>query len=69
MYLKKSKEYIWVKDNSYNYGFILRYQSGKEKITGYGAEEWHIRYVGKEAAKYIYDNDLTYEEYYYQFIS
>lgn len=58
---KNSKEYIWIKDNLYTYGFILRYQSGKEKITGYVAEEWHIRYVGKEAAKYIYENNMTYE--------
>lgn len=65
---KYSDEYIWIKDNSYIYGFILRYQSGKEKITGYNAEEWHVRYVGKEAAKYIYENDITYEEYYDLFI-
>lgn len=61
---KDSKEYLWVKENSHNYGFIIRYQKGKEKITGYGAEEWHIRYVGKKAAKYIYENKITFEEYY-----
>lgn len=65
---KNSKEYLWIKDNSHYYGFILRYQKGKEKITGYGAEEWHIRYVGKKASKYIYENNITYEEYYDLFL-
>lgn len=65
---KKSKEYLWIKENSHNYGFIVRYQQGKEKITGYSAEEWHIRYVGKKASKYIYENNITYEEYYDLFL-
>ena len=60
---RNSKEYLWVKENAHNYGFIIRYQEGKEKITGYGAEEWHIRYVGKNAAEYIYKNNITFEEY------
>ena len=47
---KNSKEYRWIKNNAYKYGFILRYQEGKENITGYKAEEWHIRYVGRKAA-------------------
>ena len=46
-----------------DYGFILRYPKGKEDITGYGYEPWHIRYVGKELAKYLYKNNLTLEEY------
>ena len=65
---KNSKEYRWIKNNAYKYGFILRYQEGKENITGYKAEEWHIRYVGKNAAEYIYKNDITFEEYYDLFI-
>ena len=65
---KKSKEYLWIKENAHNYGFIIRYQEGKEKITGYGAEEWHIRYVGRKAAKYIYENNITFEEYYNLFL-
>lgn len=48
------------------YGFILRYPLDKEKITGYNYEPWHIRYVGKDLAKYLYDNNLTLDEYYYQ---
>lgn len=63
-----SKEYLWVRENAHNYGFIIRYQKGKEKITGYSAEEWHIRYVGKKAAEYIYKNNITFEEYYDLFL-
>lgn len=65
---KHSKEYLWIKENSHNYGFIIRYPEGKEKITGYSPEEWHIRYVGKEAAQYIYKNNITFEEYYNLFL-
>lgn len=50
-------------DNCYKYGFILRYPKGKEKITGYRNEPWHFRYVGKDLAEYLYDNNLTLEEY------
>ena len=46
-----------------NYGLILRYPKGKEKITGYNYEPWHYRYVGKTTAKIIMDNNLTLEEY------
>lgn len=63
-----SNEFIWLKDNSYKYGFILRYPEDKENITGYIYEPWHYRYVGKEVAQYIYENDLTFDEYYAYFI-
>ena len=65
---RNSKEYLWIRENAHKYGFIIRYQKGKEKIIGYGAEEWHIRYVGKNAAEYIYKNDITFEEYYDLFL-
>ncbi len=63
-----SNEYKWLQDNAYKYGFILRYPKGKEYITGYQYESWHYRYVGKDIAKYIHDNDITYEEYYAYFV-
>lgn len=47
-----------------DYGFILRYPAGKEDITGYPEEAWHIRYVGVELAKFITEKNLTLEEYY-----
>ena len=55
-------EIKWLLNNSYKYGFILRYPKDKEHITGYIYEPWHYRYVG-DAAKYIYENNLTLEEY------
>ena len=65
---EKTKEFNWMQDNSYKYGFIMRYPKDKEKETGYKYEAWHYRYVGKEIAKYIHDNKITYEEYYIRFI-
>lgn len=58
-----SDEAKWLSENAYKYGFIVRYTDGKEDITGYNYEPWHIRYVGKDVARYIYDNNLTLEEY------
>lgn len=59
----KTKEYKWLKENSYKYGFIERYPKGKEFITGYGYEPWHYRYVGENISTKIYIEDITYEEY------
>ena len=64
----EGKTYDWLKDNSYKYGFIVRYPENKEDITGFNFESWHYRYVGKDIAKTIYENDLTYEEYYAYYI-
>lgn len=63
-----SNEYEWLQNHAHEYGFILRYPKGKEYITGYQYESWHYRYVGKEVATYIHDNDITYEEYYAYFV-
>ena len=57
-------EAIWLDQNCYKYGFIVRYQKGKDDITGYIYEPWHLRYIGKEKAKKIYESGLTLEEYY-----
>ena len=54
---------LWIKENCYKYGFILRYTEENKHITRYIAESWHIRYVGKEAAKIIYEKNLSLEEY------
>lgn len=54
----------WVNDNCHRFGFIIRFKEGKEDITGYAYEPWHLRYVGIDAATYIMENDLTLEEYY-----
>ena len=60
--LESPNEAQWVAQNAHKYGFIVRYQSGKESITGYMAEPWHVRYVGDEAVN-IYQSGLTLEEY------
>ena len=54
----------WLHKHLHEFGFILRYPRGKEHITKMKFEPWHIRYVGEELAKYIYENNLTLEEYY-----
>ena len=61
--LEDSRASQWLKDNAHNYGFIVRFQAGKEASTGYMPEAWHIRYVGKEA-KDIHDSGLNLEEYF-----
>lgn len=53
----------WIKDNCAKYGFILRYPEGKDDITGYIYEPWHLRYVGEEAANQIMNNNTTLEQY------
>ncbi|WP_054743537.1 M15 family metallopeptidase [Cellulosilyticum ruminicola] len=59
---ENTKEGKWLAKNAHKYGFIIRYPKGKEKITGYIYEPWHIRYVGNELATYCYENKLTLEE-------
>ena len=65
---EESSEYTWMLENSYKYGFILRYPYEKQEITGYKFEAWHFRYVGEEIAKYVKENNITYEEYYIMFL-
>lgn len=60
---ENTKEFNWVKNNAYKYGFILRYPKAKFHITGFKYEPWHYRYVGIDIAKYIFLNNLTLEEY------
>ncbi|OWT48167.1 M15 family metallopeptidase [Bacillus sp. K2I17] len=57
-----TKEGKWLKENAHRAGFIIRYPKGKESITGYAYEPWHIRYVG-DIAESIYKKKLTLEEY------
>lgn len=61
-----TQEGKWVNDNAYKYGFIIRYPKGKESITGYIYEPWHLRYVGTNLATKLYNdgNWITLEEYY-----
>lgn len=59
----ETNEYTWVVNNAHNYGFVIRYPENKENITKYKFESWHLRYVGKDAATYMYENNLCLEEY------
>lgn len=61
--VKGTIESDWLEQNCYRFGFIIRYPKGKQSITGIEYEPWHIRYVGEEAANYIYGNGITLEEY------
>lgn len=58
------EDYEWLKNNCDKFGFIIRFPEGKENITGYQEEDWHIRYLGKETAKKVKDSGLTLDEYY-----
>ena len=49
--------------HAHEYGFIIRYQKGWEEITGYEYEPWHVRYVGKENARRIHEQEMPLEEY------
>lgn len=60
----ETTEGIWLKENAHKYGFIIRYPKGKEHITGYSYEPWHIRYIGKDIAAEVYKMGLTLEEYF-----
>jgi len=60
--LEHDLEYIWMKNNAYKYGFIIRYPKGKENITGFRYEPWHLRYVGS-IATFIHENNIVLEEY------
>ncbi len=58
-----TEEGMWLAERAHNYGFIIRFPKGKEDITGYMYEPWHIRYVGEIIAREIYEKDLTLEEF------
>ncbi|MED4018574.1 M15 family metallopeptidase [Sutcliffiella cohnii] len=57
-------EGIWLQENAHKFGFIIRYPLGKETITGYQYEPWHLRYVGEEVATHLWKEELTLEEFF-----
>lgn len=59
-----TEEGIWLKEHAHEFGFIIRYPKGKEDITKYQYEPWHLRFIGEKAATEIYENDGTLEEYF-----
>lgn len=65
----ETETYAWLHQNAYKFGFIERYPQGKEYITGFSAESWHYRYVGEELAEKVYNEGITYDEYYAFYIA
>ena len=63
-----SKEYTWMEENAYKYGFIRRFTKRYESLTGFREEPWHYRYVGIEIATYIYEHNISFEEYWAMFL-
>ena len=64
-----SEASAWINENCYKYGFIIRYVESKEKVTGYQAEPWQIRYVGNPIiAQDIMEKGITFDEYYACFV-
>ena len=59
-----TESFKWMQTNAHKYGYILRYPKGKENITGYSYEAWHYRYVGVDTATKVYNEGITYDEYY-----
>lgn len=59
-----NKDYEWMLNNSYKYGFIVRYPKGKQHITQFMEEPWHLRYLGVDLATKVHESGLTYDEYY-----
>ena len=62
---ESTKAFVWLSQNAYKFGFILRYPKGQENITGYTYEPWHYRFVGREAATDIWVGNMTLEQYLY----
>ena len=62
-HFERTPAFAWLKEHCAEYGFILRYDQGKEALTGYRFEPWHYRYVGEETARAIMDQGITFEEY------
>ncbi|MDN4617392.1 M15 family metallopeptidase [Paenibacillus sp. PsM32] len=62
--IEKSEEGVWLRDNAWKYGFILRYPKNKEKITSIKYEPWHFRYIGLPHSAIMEEHDMVLEEYY-----
>jgi D-alanyl-D-alanine carboxypeptidase len=64
-----TKEAAWVRENAHLYGFIVRYTEENEDVTGYMSEDWHVTYVGPEAARVMHDENIgSLEEYVVKYV-
>ena len=67
--MENSPEHTWLLENAHKYGFILRYPKDKEGITGFSYDAWRLRYVGSTVARIIYNENITFDEYYEYYIN
>lgn len=65
---EETESFKWMQENAHKYGFILRYPSDAEDITGYSYESWHYRFVGVDVATKVHNESITYDEYYAYYI-
>lgn len=65
---KETEEYKWLRENAHKYGFIFRFDEDKKYLTQFNASTWRLRYVGKDAATIIKNENICYEEYYAYFV-
>lgn len=65
---KESEEYTWLRENSYKFGFIFRFDENKSYLTQFPGYTWRLRYVGSEAATLMYNENICFEEYYAYFV-
>ncbi|MDE6960046.1 MAG: M15 family metallopeptidase, partial [Lachnospiraceae bacterium] len=61
--IRNTKEYKWIEEHAWEYGYVVRYPSGKSGITGIISEPWHLRYVGIPAAKLMMEQEICLEEF------
>ena len=67
--IKELEEYSWLRENAHKYGFIFRFESDKEYLTGFSEDPWRLRYVGLDAAEMMYNEKICFEEYYAYFVN
>jgi D-alanyl-D-alanine carboxypeptidase len=66
--VSSNEEYLWLRENAYKYGFIFRFEKEDKHLTGFSENSWRLRYVGKEAASVMRDEDICFEEYYAYYV-
>jgi len=65
---ENTEAFTWLENNAHKYGFILRFKKDAQDITGYAYESWHYRYLGKDVATRVHEENITYDEYYAYYI-
>ena len=66
--VNSNEEHIWLKSNAHRFGFIFRFNAGQEHLTGFSKADWRLRYVGVDAATQIYNEGISFEEYYAYYV-